>query len=187
METTECDRPDMTDPAVLGSLFDRHGRDLYRYLARRAGQAAEDLLSETFTVALERRHTYDRKLSVARAWLFGIATNLLRRHAEREVHALRLTARAAGSSQSHVTAHDSAVVDRVHADAVTRLLAKTLAEMPQRDRDVLLLISWADLPLAEVAVALSIPVGTVRSRLHRIRKLLRAELFSLTAEGDWHA
>ncbi|ONI81591.1 hypothetical protein ALI144C_20025 [Actinosynnema sp. ALI-1.44] len=181
MTTTECDRPDVTDPAVFGSLYDRHGSDLYRYLARRVGTAADDLLSETFLVALERRHTYDPTRSVVRAWLFGIATNLLRRHTAQEVHVLRLTARAAGSAGTHVAAPDSTVADRVDAQETTRRLAGVLAEMPAGDRDVLLLSSWAQLSFAEVAAALDIPVGTVRSRMHRVRKLLRSEILSLTA------
>lgn len=187
MTTTESDRPDLTDPAVFGGLFDRHGRDVYRYLARRVGSAADDLLSETFTIALERRHTYDRERSVVRAWLFGIATNLLRKHVAQEVHALRLTARAAGAHNGHVASPDCAVADRVDASVVARNLAGALAEMPVGDRDVLLLISWGELSPGEVATALDIPVGTVRSRMHRIRKALRTEALSLTTLGDNHA
>ncbi|ALG10649.1 RNA polymerase sigma factor [Kibdelosporangium phytohabitans] len=181
MTKTEWDRPNLTDPAVFGSLFDRHGGDLHRYLARRVGPAADDLLSETFLVALERRHTYEPTRSVVRAWLFGIATNLLRRHTAQEVHTLRLTARAAASANTHVDAPDITVAERVDAQDTMRRLAGALAEMPVGDRDVLLLFSWAELSFAEVAVALDIPVGTVRSRMHRVRKVLRSELLSLTA------
>ena len=53
-------------------------------------------------------------------------------------------------------------------------LAGALAQLSEADRDVLLLTSWAGLDSNEVADVLGIPVGTVRSRLHRVRKLLRA-------------
>jgi len=59
---------------------------------------------------------------------------------------------------------------------VQRKLAAALAGLPAGDRDVLLLIAWADLSYDEVAVALNIPVGTVRSRLHRARRKTREAL-----------
>ena len=57
-----------------------------------------------------------------------------------------------------------------------RLLAAALAELNQGDRDVLLLIAWEGLTYDEVGHALAIPVGTVRSRLNRARRLVRAAL-----------
>lgn len=151
MTSTECARPEVTTaPALCGRLFDRHGRDLYRFLARRVGAAADDLLSETFAVALERRHTYDGGRAAARAWLFGIATSLLRRHVAQEVHWLRLTARPDGPPDTPELVRD---------------VAGVLAEMPAGDRDMLLLASWAELSPAEVAAALAIPVEAVRSPL----------------------
>ena len=76
-----------------------------------------------------------------------------------------------------VTDGDSEPVDqRVSARAVQRDLAAALARLAARDRDVLLLIAWADLSYEEVAVALDIPVGTVRSRLNRARSKVREAL-----------
>jgi DNA-directed RNA polymerase specialized sigma24 family protein len=65
---------------------------------------------------------------------------------------------------------------RVSASAAQRDLAGALAVLSTEDREVLLLIAWADLSYAEVAVALGIPIGTVRSRLHRARRKTRAAL-----------
>ena len=59
------------------------------------------------------------------------------------------------------------VADRVDADARVRALAAALAKLAGPDLDVLLLTSWAGLDSTEMAEALDIPVGTVRSRLHR--------------------
>ena len=64
--------------------------------------------------------------------------------------------------------------DRVEAQVKARQLTKALDGLAQRDRDVLLLTAWAGLDSTEVAQALDIPVGTVRSRLHRARHHLRA-------------
>ncbi|MDV9171966.1 sigma-70 family RNA polymerase sigma factor, partial [Streptomyces sp. W16] len=65
---------------------------------------------------------------------------------------------------------------RVSAQAVRGELALGMARLPARHRDVLLLVAWADLGYEEVARALEIPVGTVRSRLHRARRKLRDAL-----------
>lgn len=69
-----------------------------------------------------------------------------------------------------------AVVGRVAAQDHDRRLAGALAGLSRGDRDVLLLVAWGDLSYEEVAEALGVPVGTVRSRLHRARKKTRAAL-----------
>jgi RNA polymerase sigma-70 factor, ECF subfamily len=172
------DRPYLggPDPAVeFGRLFDDYALPLHRYLARRVGDdAAPDLVSETFLVALNRRHTYDPRRGVVRSWLYGIATNLLRHHVREEVRGLRAIARSAGRTPDHTASHDGRVADRVDAAAMAARLAGVLAQLSEGDRDVLLLTSWAGLDTVEVADALGIPAGTVRSRLFRVRKWLRA-------------
>jgi RNA polymerase sigma factor (sigma-70 family) len=171
------DRPYLggPDPALeFGRLFDAYTRPLHRYLSRRAGQElANDLVSETFLVALNQRHAYDPRLGAVRSWLYGIATNMLRRHLRQEVRELRATARAAGRYAGPDGGHESRVAERVDAQVRAGQLAAALAELSDGDRDVLLLTSWAGLDSNEVAAALGIPVGTVRSRLHRTRKWLR--------------
>jgi RNA polymerase sigma factor (sigma-70 family) len=171
------DRPYLggPDPAVeFGRLFDAYARPLHRYLAWRVGaDTAHDLVSETFLVALNQRHGYDPRRGVVRSWLYGIATNLLRRHVRQELTALRATARAAGHTDTAEPGPEGRVSERVDAAQLAARLAGALAELSEGDRDVLLLTSWAGLDSTEVAEALGIPVGTVRSRLHRVRKWLR--------------
>ena len=78
------DRPYLggPEPAVeFGRLFDAYARPLHRYLSRRVGAStADDLVSETFLVALNQRHSYDPRRGAVRSWLYGIATNLVGRH-----------------------------------------------------------------------------------------------------------
>ncbi|SHE75220.1 RNA polymerase sigma factor [Streptoalloteichus hindustanus] len=178
-DTAGEDRPALSghDPAeTFGRLFDQHAKPLHRYLARRAGEdVADDLVAETFLAALQRRDDYDPARAPVRAWLFGIATNLLRRHVRQEVRGYQATARAYGRAEAERPEPPEArVVDQVDAEARTRQLAGALGQMAQGDRDVLLLTSWAEMDSTEVAAALGIPVGTVRSRLHRVRRWLRA-------------
>jgi RNA polymerase sigma-70 factor (ECF subfamily) len=92
----------------------------------------------------------------------------MRRHVRDEVRQLRITADA-----TETPSHAGRVAERVDAQVAAQRLAGALADLSPGDRDVLLLISWAGLDTTEVADALDIPVGTVRSRMHRVRKQLR--------------
>jgi RNA polymerase sigma factor (sigma-70 family) len=163
-------------PESFAALFDRHAPAVHRYLTRRLGDShAEDLVAQTFLVAFERRGRYDPTRPDARAWLFGIATNLLRRHHRDEARLLRALARASADPPP-AQCHADGVASRVDAGALSRRLAALLADVPARERDVLLLYAWADLDADEISRALGIPPGTVRSRLHRARKRLRPAL-----------
>ncbi len=162
-------------PERFGLLFDRHAAAVHRYLARRIGPQADDVLAETFLVAFRRRAAYQPLRVDVRPWLFGIATNLLHRHVRQEQRRYRALARVPMGAEVDPSPADGAA-GRVDARAVRRELASALAALKRADRDVLLLTAWADLTYAEIAVALDIPVGTVRSRLHRARRLTRAAL-----------
>lgn len=136
-------------------------------------ELADDLASETFVVAFRRRATYDRSRPDARPWLFGIATHLLRHHYRTE---RRKLAAYAKTGVDPVVASDpgfDAAEDRAQAKALGPALARALAPLRPGDRDALLLLAWADLSYQEIAEALGIPIGTVRSRLARARRQVR--------------
>lgn len=177
------------DPERFAVLFDRHGPHIHRYLTRRLGkQVADDLLAETFLTAFGKRGQYDLARPDARPWLYGIATNLVSRHRRQELREYRLQG-AAPVSRSE-DEHADRVAAQVTAQAMSGLLATALGELADGDRDVLLLIAWEDLSYGEVADALDIPVGTVRSRLNRARRIVRGTLTSpeqaFTTEGASH-
>ena len=170
-------RPDLTgpDPAPLfAALFDAHAPALLRYAASRLGSThAEDIVAETFLVALQQRNHYDRHRADVGPWLFGIATNLLRRHVRQAQR--RERAEIGLSRQAVIEAADpiTTAPDRLDAHTLLRQLTVGLDQLSDGDRDVVLLLAIAQLTTAEVAQALGIPAGTVRSRLHRARRLLR--------------
>ncbi|CAL9671544.1 hypothetical protein SUDANB95_07504 [Actinosynnema sp. ALI-1.44] len=176
--TTALEKPpDLSGPdvtAVFAQLFDAHSRQLRGYLAGRVGEsAADDLVAETFLVALRRRHTYDPAKAPVKGWLYGIATNLVREHVRREVRGHRAGLRAVGRPEPD---HGAFVADRVDAERASKAVAAALNDLRDEDRDALLLTSWAGLTPAEVAAALGEPASTVRSRLHRVRARLQALL-----------
>lgn len=164
-----------TEPDRFASLFDRHAPHIHRYLARRVGpQAADDLVAETFLVAFGKRAGYDPRFRDARPWLYGIATNLVGQHRREEVRQLRLR-QSAGPAPIQNDDAERAVVN-LTAQSVSAALGNALSALAKPDRDVLLLIAWEQLTYEEVARALAIPVGTVRSRLHRARAKIRRAL-----------
>ncbi|MEV0004609.1 RNA polymerase sigma factor [Micromonospora sp. NPDC050980] len=166
-------RESVITPERFAPLFDRHAVAVHRYLARRIGQPADDLLAETFLVAFRQRAAYRPEVGV-RPWLFGIATNLLRRHVRSEERRYRALARFAAAEPTPPVVEES--IDRLDARALRRDLASALASLHRRDRDVLLLTAWAELSYEQIAAVLDVPVGTVRSRLHRARRLTRLAL-----------
>jgi len=172
-------RQSVDRPERFAALFDRHAPAVHRYLARRIGEAADDLLAETFLIAFRGRAGYREQGPGVRPWLYGIATNVLRRHQRQEVRRYRALARMAGAeslSPESLSPGADQAVDRVDAQALRRQLAAALAGLQRRDRDVLLLTAWAELSYAEIAAVLAIPVGTVRSRLNRARRVTRDAL-----------
>ena len=159
-------------PTEFGELFVRHAGVLHRYAARRVGiSAADDVLSDTFLIAFERRDRFDPAWVDARPWLYGIATNLIRKHHHDETRALK--ALLAAPRDISPTDEDVAAGGRIDAERTFATLSKTLRRMPARDRDTLLLFAWAGLTYEEIAVATSTPLGTVRSRLNRAKRMLR--------------
>ncbi|MGW9195745.1 RNA polymerase sigma factor [Micromonospora chersina] len=166
-------RASTTEPERFAPLFDRYAGAIHRYLARRIGSPADDLLAETFLIAFRQRAAYRPSVGV-RPWLFGIATNLLRHHVRTEERRYRALSRLSAVEEQPTQVEDA--IDRLDARALRRDLAAALASLHRRDRDVLLLAAWADLPYEEIAATLAVPVGTVRSRLHRARRLTRLAL-----------
>ena len=166
-----------SDPAAFAGVFDRHHGELYRYLRRRVDRGlAADLAAETFVIAFARRGAYSADKQDARPWLYGIAHNLLRNHLRAERRQLAAYARHGADPLADADAATAFSMADRRADSATvsAKLAQILAAMADRDRDVLLLFAWADMSYAEISEALEIPVGTVRSRLHRARRQLRA-------------
>jgi RNA polymerase sigma-70 factor (ECF subfamily) len=159
----------LTDPAAFASVFDRHWAGIHRYCASRAGAAGEDLAAETFRVAFDERAKYDPFYDDARPWLYGIATNLLRRH-------FRRAARTAVPPITREARFEEDALGRVEAAALGPALAAGLREVATADRDALLLHVWAELTYTEIARATDVPVGTIRSRIHRARRQLRTHL-----------
>jgi RNA polymerase sigma factor (sigma-70 family) len=165
---------DLDDPRLeqsrFATIFERHFAEIYRFLALRVGPSmAEDLAADTFLQAFRSLHRYDRGRGSVRAWLYGIATNVVRHH--RRAERRQFVAYSKASMRGIDVPDESVGVDS-RIDSVSELL-RVLAHLDAKARDVVLLVGAAGLTYEEAAVALDIPVGTVRSRYSRARARLQ--------------
>jgi RNA polymerase sigma factor (sigma-70 family) len=158
------------DPELFVDLLWRHGPAVHAYLVRRAGrQDADDLLGEVWLRAFKGRSTYDLGRSGVLPWLYGIARNVLRAH-------WRTATRQRGSPEAPAASDPWPDVDaRLDAMAKKQQIQLVLGGLSDAEREVLLLVVWEHLTPAEVSIALGIPQGTTRSRLHRALSTLRSE------------
>ncbi|MEU3649844.1 RNA polymerase sigma factor [Lentzea sp. NPDC034063] len=161
------------DPVVFGSLFDEYAAVVYRHAMRLCGDRvlAEDVVSLTFLEAWRLRRKVLAEGGSLLPWLLGIATNVLRN----TTRAARRHREALGRVRVRDTVPDFAddVVDRIHDDESIEAVRVALASLRRSEREVFTLCVWEGLDYAAAAVALGVPVGTVRSRLSRARTRLR--------------
>ncbi|QFZ18747.1 RNA polymerase sigma factor [Saccharothrix syringae] len=158
------------DTGAFVEVVSRHETAIGNYLARRVGrQAAEDVLGDVWVAAYESRATYDLSYPEARPWLYGVALNRVRRYWRSEPAEERAAdvTRVAGDWDPW-----PAVDARVDAQA---LLRGALARLKPEEREVLGLVAWEDLTVAEAGRVLDIPAGTARRLLHQARKALRED------------
>ena len=177
----------LADPSVFGTIFDRHASTLHRYLVRRLGpDDADAMVGEVFRIAFEKRATFDCSRESARPWLYGIATNLVAKHRRREARRITATARLAAQRFAGSSEDEDRTADAIDARQLWPLVAEAVAGLPEPERDALILHVWEGLSYEEVAAALTVPVGTVRSRLNRARGRLR-ELRTATGGQQGHS
>lgn len=161
---------------------------VHRFALRLAGDssAAEDLVQETYLRALAHRDQYTPGTN-CRAWLFTICRNVFVKGAVREAREVatddaELEAMGAAAVHGTVAASDptGAVFERTELDDAVR---KALDKLPEQYRTVVALVDIEDQPYGAVAEILGIPVGTVRSRLFRGRRLLQQDLLDYAMDA----
>jgi RNA polymerase sigma factor (sigma-70 family) len=162
------------EPEAFAELFERHFSLVHRFLSLRAGeQSAGDLAAETFAIAFRRRADYDATRTDARPWLLGIAANLAHEQ-HRSERRRRDTLLRLERERPIALQHDALAA--IGAGPDSENLRAALAELAPEERDLLLLFGCVGLSYGEIAEALSLPLGTVRSRVHRLRHKLCGRL-----------
>lgn len=168
-------------PHRFEAVFEQYHRAVYQYLARAVGpDLADEYAGDVFVTAFAARARYDPALGSVRAWLFGIAANIRRTRARSTGRGRRAWKRVGGEREAEDGGFE---VLEESLDYGQRLawVARFLRELSDTDRDVLVLFAWGELTYPEIAQALGIEIGTVRSRLARARGRLR-ELIAASGE-----
>jgi len=165
----------VSEPDLFTAVFDRHSAEILRYVCARLGpDMAQDVTAETFLAAFQGRDRYDGTWPDARPWLYGIAVRQIRRH--RRVEGRRLRLLQSALADRPVPDHGDRAAEMVTAARLGPRLAGLVASLPPRDRELLLLVAWAELSYAEAAAALDTTISAIKARMHRIRVRLRQEL-----------
>jgi RNA polymerase sigma-70 factor (ECF subfamily) len=163
------------DVEAVVALMERYQHRLYRYLLRivREPATAEDLFQQTWLRVMERIKSYNPQHNFE-GWLFALAHNLaidfLRRYRPESLD----EPLASGDSQVETIAGSSpGALDQLLARERTAWLAECMGELPAVFREVLTLRFEEEMRLEEIAGVLALPLGTVKTRLHRALKHLR--------------
>jgi RNA polymerase sigma factor (sigma-70 family) len=181
VEDSEILRASLEDPEQFEAIFDRHHGVIWRYLARLGGRdRADDLAGEVFVVAFAIRDRYEPGRGSVRAWLYGIASNVVRTRLRSDGRQARAVRRLAWSDGTGVAATE-AIDDRLVHEARLAAVLSAFPRLSTMDREVIALFVFEELSYQEISAALGVEVGTVRSRLARARAHLR-ELAGLSGE-----
>lgn len=153
-------------------LYAEHGSRLLSFLVYRVGDPAlaEDLLSETFELALRARQLSSRRRSAGKSWLYTTALNRVRDHMRRQAAETRALERAGATAPGTDAAHALQAIDDRDA------LGRALAALSVEEREALALRYGADLTVPELAKVTGEPLTTVEGRVYRGLRKLREDL-----------
>ncbi|MDN0198110.1 RNA polymerase sigma factor [Streptomyces sp. S.PNR 29] len=164
------------DPQLFEEFYRRHVDAVTSFVARRVADVhtVADLTAEVFLAVLDSAHTYRPGRGGERAWLYGIARNVVASERRRTA---RETAREVRVSGRRLLESDdiARLEDKLDAESPGRRALAALERLPDGERAVVELVVVDQLTVTEAAAALGIRQVTARVRLHRARKALRAE------------
>lgn len=166
--------------AHVAELFREHGAFVWRSL-RRLGMSesdADDLCQEVFLVAFRRLDSFEHRSSF-KTWLYGIAVRVAQAHRRRAS-----TQREQPWASPPEVASPDGPHDQLADQQARQLLDRAVGELDDDKRAVFVLYEIEQLPMNEVAVALSCPAQTAYSRLHAARRQVQASV-RRAAQGRW--
>jgi RNA polymerase sigma-70 factor (ECF subfamily) len=173
------------DLDALAVLMERYQHRLYRYLLRIVLQqsTAEDLFQQTWLRVMERIQKYDPQRGFE-GWLFSVAHNLaidyLRCRQPQSLDELALS----GERHSELAKSEgTGALDRLLSRERTDLILRAITDLPPAFREVITLRFEEEMKLEEIANALAVPMGTVKTRLHRALKVMKQSLRKLPEIG----
>lgn len=172
MQDAKIESRQPVQPSQFAVMYAKHLPTILAYLRRRLGdEEAEDAAADVFTRALGAAAPPTDDPDIALPWLYGIAANVISERRRAERRRLRAIQRLAAQARASSDAQDE------HCSLDPRLI-RELRALSSDDRESILLIAWGELTYEQVAGAMQVPVGTVRSRVARARRQLRPRVTS---------
>lgn len=161
------------DRNAFEPLYERYARRVYRYARARVDSdaAAEDIVSDTMLAAMEGLSRYNPSQGAFAGWLFTIASRRITDKRRRRGRFQRLLPRA---WEPERIADDT--LTAVIRDAEAASLRQRISQLPERDRDLVLLRYNAELTSVEIGQVLNMSSSAVRVRLMRILQRLSSEM-----------
>jgi len=155
-------------------LFDEHNAALFRFAYRLTGSVAdaEDIVQECFLGLMRPTSSYDPKRGPLRTYLFGVARN-------QSLKRRRLT-----NLPENGPAHHPSPERELLSAELTQVVAGAVMQLPDTQREVLILAHYEQMPLAEIAQVMDLELGAVKSRLQRARASLKETLAAWAPAGS---
>jgi RNA polymerase sigma-70 factor (ECF subfamily) len=175
---TEAMRLRSGDLQAVAQLVERYQHRLYRYLLRLVSQpsTAEDLFQQTWLRVMERIQYYDPRRSFE-GWLFAVAHNLAIDYLRRRQPGSLDEPLPSGETQSELTrSANPGALEQLLSKEREGCVLEAVADLPIAFREVITLRFEEEMKLEEIATVLAMPMGTVKTRLHRALKALRSSL-----------
>ncbi len=165
------------DQSALAGLVERYEKPLYNYILRMSGQHAnaEDLFQETWLKVYRFRDRYQEGKPF-KPWLYQIATNVCRDWGRKRGRSKEVSLEALEHIQ-HSDHRDNPRQQAQHHE-LAETLQGAIAELPEKQRSVFWMARYDEMTYDEIAQALKIPVGTVKSRINHAVRQLRIALES---------
>ena len=166
------------DEAAFVALYERYQGPLYRFALHMSGNAAtaEEVTQEVFMLLMKKPKGYEPEKGSLAGYLFGIARNLARRSMQRSRLDQPIDDETFDHENDPALASDADLLAELSNAELIECLRRAVLALPEQYREVVALCELEEMSYADAAAALDCSPGTVASRLHRARTMLKSKL-----------
>ena len=163
--------------SAFAALYERYQGSIYRFVLHMSGSsaAAEEITQEVFMAVIDKPKSYDPAKGTVAGYLFGIARNLMRRSMQRSAHDVPLIEDSAEEGANGLS-EEMDLLEEMHQAESLKALGKAVLALPESYREVVVLCELEEMSYPEAAALLKCSAGTIASRLHRAKAMLKARL-----------
>lgn len=162
--------------AAFESLYERYQRPIYRFVLHMSGNAAsaEEITQEVFMTVIRKPKSYNAAKGTVAGYLFGIARNLMRRKMQQTCHDVPLLEN--GVEEDSPEAGNIDLLEELSQAESLECLRKAVLALPEAYREAIVLCELEEMTYPEAAAVVKCSPGTIASRLHRAKSMLRTKL-----------